>query len=342
VDSAWQSLSATKTAIEQRQSSLSATGGRSINTGDLVAVTSRGDLELMAHNDGMTRLRSAFDRGVNNIDDLRIAANADMSSLLRAADSGDTASLRSAVHSLDVIANSSQYNAHDAAIGMRILSDRSDLYALAGNTGLPSFGGASSSASGALNTHLGAVGAGEIKLSGLAVSRDVLSSSVGKGTSPEPAQPPVISAPEPVPSRAEGLLKAGIGAVFGPAAPAVEQALGGLFGGGSPGSSSGGAASTSAPGGSLQNPESARALAQDMEKSAADSQERIQAGMQGTQRDVLAGGKQDVAEVSHLDPTRGTLVNTGLVLKGEAGEIIEQLSERSEEYGLGEGDKKAR
>jgi hypothetical protein len=35
-------------------------------------------------------------------------------------------------------------------------------------------------------------------------------------------------------------------------------------------------------------------------------------------------------------------VNTGLVLKGEAGEIIEQLSEKSAEYGLGEGDKKVR
>lgn len=286
VDSAWQSLSATKTAIEQQQSSLSATGGRSINTGDLVAVTSRGDLELMAHNEGMTRLRGAFERGVNNIDDLRIAANADMSSLLRAADSGNTASLGSAIHSLDVIANSSQYNAHDARIGMQILNDRSVVAAMAADGGLPTFGAASGASAGTFNTHYGAVNAGEAKLGGVSVTREVLPSSVGGSP-------------------------AGSGFPSG--------------GGGSP-------APASHAG--LNNPDSARALGQEMEKSAAGNRERLQNSMKGSQQEVLDSGKQDVAGISHLDPNRGTLANTGLVLKGEGGEMLDQLIQSGKEAGL--------
>lgn len=338
VDSAWQSLSATKTAIDQQQRSLSATGGRSINTGDLVAVTTRGDLELMAHNEGMVRLRNAFDRGVNNIDDLRIAANADMSSLLRAADSGSAPSLQSAIHSLDVIANSSQYNAHDARIGMQILNDRTNLSALAANRGVPAFGGATTSASGSINTHLGGVSAGEAKLSGLDVNRDGLPSTSGKGKSPEPTPPPPTSTVEPGPARAGGMLKAGIGAVFGPAAPAIQQALGGLVGG----PPSAAPASGGSTEGSLHSPDSTRGLEQDMEKRAADNKGRIQDKMQGTQQQVLDSGKQNVAGVSHLDPNRGTLVNTGLVLKGETSEIIDQLTESAKEKGFGEADKPGR
>jgi hypothetical protein len=337
VDSASHSLSATRTAIDQRQSSLSATGGRSINTGDLVAVTSRGDLELMAHDEGMTRLRGAFDRGVNTIDDLRIAANADMSSLLRAADSGNIAALGSAMHGLDVLANSSQYNAHDARIGMQILNDRSNLASLAADGGVPSFTGASSAASGAFNAHMGGIGAGEARISGVAPNRDVLPNPVGGGISPESVPPPVISAPPS--SGSAGLLRAGLGAVFGPAAPAVEQALGGLFGGGSP---SGGSSAAPAPQGSLNTPDSARALGQDMERSAADGRERLQEAMQDQQRDVLHGGKQDVAGVSHLDPSRGTLANTGIVLKGEGSEILDQLTQSGKGTGFDEGGSRGR
>jgi hypothetical protein len=193
------------------------------------------------------------------------------------------------------------------------------------------------------------VNTGEAKLSGLEVKREVLPSPVGKGASSAPAQPPVAAAPESAPNRAEVLLKAGIGVVFGPAAPAVGLALDNLFGGtsaspfsDSPSTASSGSAKASVPppAGGLQNADSARGLIQDMEKSAAGNQERIQASMRGMQRDVLVSGKQDVAGVSHLDPNRGTLANTGLVLKGEAGEIIEQLSEKSDEYGLGESDKR--
>ncbi len=229
----------------------------------------------MAHNEGMTRLRGAFDRGVNNIDDLRIAANADLSSLLRAADSGNTTSLGAAMHSLDVIANSSQYNAHDAAIGMQILTDRANLSSLATNSGLPSFGGASSSAVGSFNAHMGGIEAGEAKLAGVSVNRDVLPHPVGKGASSQPVQPPVVSAPEPM-GRAEAVLKAGIGAMFGPAAPAVEQVIGGLFGGSSgTGSSKGGStAAASTPQGGLDNPDSARALGRAMERSADGDRER--------------------------------------------------------------------
>ena len=345
VDSAWQSLSATQTAIEQQQSSLSATGGRSINTGDLVAVTSRGDLELMAHNEGMTRLRGAFDRGVNNIDDLRIAANADLFSLLRAADSSNTASLDAAMHSLDVIANSSQYNAHDAAIGMQILTDRANLASLATNSGLPSFGGASSSAAGSFNAHMGGIEAGEAKLAGVSVNRDVLPHPVGKGASSQPVQPPVVSAPEPM-GRAEAVLKAGIGAMFGPAAPAVQQVIGGLFGGSSGTGSSKGGSTTAAstPQGGLDNPDSARALGRDMERSADGDRERIQRTMQGQQRDVLDNGKQDVAGVSGLDPNRGTLVNSVLVFTGgdENSGMAGQLAQSAKEYGLGDAEPKGR
>jgi hypothetical protein len=341
VDSAWQSLSATQTAIEQQQSSLSATGGRSINTGDLVAVTSRGDLELMAHNEDMTRLRDAFDRGVNNIDDLRIAANADMSSLLRAADSGNNAALGAAMHSLDVIANSSKYNAHDAAIGMQILTDRANLVSLAGNSGLPLFGGASSSAAGSFNAHMGGVGAGDAKLAGVSVNRDVLPHPVGKGAVPQPVQPPAVSAPEPV-GKAESLLKAGIGVVFGPAAPAVEQALGGLFGAGS--SRDGNPPASPMPQGNLDNPDSARALGRDMERSAADDRERIQGTMQGQQRDVLDSGKQDVAGVSNLDPNHGTGMNAWEVLTGGNGDsgMAGQLAQYAKERGFGDEEPKGR
>ncbi|MDR1208084.1 MAG: hypothetical protein LBJ89_01900 [Holosporales bacterium] len=94
------------------------------------------------------------------------------------------------------------------------------------------------------------------------------------------------------------------------------------------------------PEGSLQNADSACVLIQDMEKDATDNRDQIQTSMQGTQRDVLAGGKQGVAGVSHLDPSRGTLVNTGLVLKCEAGEIIEQLSENPPNTTLAKAIKK--
>lgn len=345
VDSAWQSLSATKTAIDQQQSSLTATGGRSINTGDLVAVTSRGDLELMAHNTGMTRLSDAFARGVNNIDDLRIAANADLSSLLRSADTGNTAALGSAMHSLDVIANSSQYNAHDAMIGMQILSDRSNLAALAGDGGLPAFGTASASASGSYSSASAGLAAGESRLSGVTPNRELGTAPVHSGgsapaASPEPEQPPVIPTPETGMGRTETMLRAGLGAILSPAAPILGPALGSILGGGSGGGSASPAVEPPAPQGSLNSPESARGLGDSLARDAAANRENLQQSMQGTQRDVLNSGRQAVDGVSHLDPNRGTLVNTGLVLKGETGDIIDQLTESANEYGLGDkGDK---
>lgn len=344
VDSAWESLSATKTAIEQQQSVMSATGGRSINTGDLVAVSSRGDLELMAHNSGMTRLQDAFDRGVNNIDDLRIAANADLSSLLRSADSGNTAALGSAMHSLDVIANSSQYNAHDARIGMQILTDRSNLASLASNSGLPAFGDASASSSGQQGVNAAGVSAGEAKLGGVAVSRDLSTSPVRPGgagpalASPEPEQPPVISTPESSLDGAGSMLRAGIGAVLAPAAPILGPAMGAMFGagaGGGSGATAPGGASP-APQGSLHSPESTRALGDDLAREAAANRANIEQKMQGSQRGILEDGRQAVDGVSHLAPNRGTLVNTGLVLKGEAGDMIDSLTEKAGEHGLGD------
>ena len=56
--------------------------GKNINTGTLLAVTSRADLERMAMPLGMTRLHGELHRGVNAIDSLRIAANADTASLM--------------------------------------------------------------------------------------------------------------------------------------------------------------------------------------------------------------------------------------------------------------------
>lgn len=157
VDSAWTGLSATKTSMAQQQASLSANAGRNINTGDLIAVTSRGDLEIMAMDSGMARLRGALDRGVTTIDDLRIAANADMSTLLRQADTGNGTALQSAMNGLDVLASSSQYNAQDAGIAKQILQDRSALSSMAYGSGLPSYGAAADGAQSAYAGHAGGV-----------------------------------------------------------------------------------------------------------------------------------------------------------------------------------------
>lgn len=157
VDSAWTGLSATKTSMAQQQASLSANAGRNINTGDLIAVTSRGDLEIMAMDSGMARLRGALDRGVTTIDDLRIAANADMSTLLRQADTGNGTALQSAMNGLDVLASSSQYNAQDAGIAKQILQDRSALSSMAYGSGLPSYGAAAGGAQSAYAGHAGGV-----------------------------------------------------------------------------------------------------------------------------------------------------------------------------------------
>ena len=164
VDSAWTSLSATKTSMAQQQASLSANAGRNINTGDLIAVASRGDLEIMAMDGGMTRLRGALDRGVTTIDDLRIAANADMSTLLRQADQGNRAALQSAMNCLDVMASSNQYNAQDAGIAKQILQDRSALSSMAHGSGLPSYGAAAAGAQSAYSGHSGGVSAAKAPL----------------------------------------------------------------------------------------------------------------------------------------------------------------------------------
>ena len=81
-NSAWQSLSATQTRMAETQATFSASAGKNINTGTLLAVTSRADLERMAMPLGMTRLHGELHRGVNAIDSLRIAANADTASLM--------------------------------------------------------------------------------------------------------------------------------------------------------------------------------------------------------------------------------------------------------------------
>ena len=111
---------------------------------------------------GMARLRSSLDRGITSIDDLRIAANADMSTLLRQADQGDGAALQSAMNGLDVMASSNQYNAQDAGIAKQILQDRAALSSMAHGSGLPSYGSAASGAQSAYSGHArGATSAGE-------------------------------------------------------------------------------------------------------------------------------------------------------------------------------------
>jgi len=76
-----------------------------------------------------------------------------------------------------------------------------------------------------------------------------------------------------------------------------------------------------------------------MEKDAASSKERIQESTRDTQREVQNSGRQAVDDVSHLDPNRGTIVNTGHILMGEGGEIMDQLMENAKERGFGEGNK---
>lgn len=66
----------------RKPATFSASAGKNINTGTLLAVTSRADLERMAMPLGMTRLHGELHRGVNAIDSLRIAANADTASLM--------------------------------------------------------------------------------------------------------------------------------------------------------------------------------------------------------------------------------------------------------------------
>ncbi len=109
----------------------------------------------------------------------------------------------------------------------------------------------------------------------------------------------------------------------------------------SPGTDStigGNASIAPAPQGGLDNPDSTRALGRDMERSA--GHERVQIPTQGQQRDVLDSGKQNVAGVSRLDPSRGTRINTDLILKGEDDEIIEQLPPNAKEHGFGHAEPK--
>ena len=123
-DSAWQSLSATKTRVAETQAAFSASAGRNINTGTLLAVTSRADLELIAMTPGMERLHGELHRGVHDIDSLRIAANADTTNLMRRAEKGDTEAHGAVMNVLGVLAGSNQYNAQDARLAMSILDQR--------------------------------------------------------------------------------------------------------------------------------------------------------------------------------------------------------------------------
>ena len=246
VDSAWTNLSATKTSMAQQQASLSANAGRNINTGDLIAVASRGDLEIMAMDSGMARLRGALDRGVTTIDDLRIAANADMSTLLRQADTGNGAALQSAMNGLDVIASSSQYNAQDAGIAKQILQDRSALSSMAHGSGLPSYGAAAAGAQSAYGGHAGGV------------------SSAGSPLQSQDLGRPLQDKP-----------RSGSG-----------EALRGAF-----------------------------------NESSADARAKSEQDRQS----VHSQGMKEASGVSHLDPSRGTTVNAGKVLGGEAAEILDKL-----------------
>ena len=123
-DSAWQSLSATQTRMAETQAAFSASAGKTINTGSLLAVTTRADLELMAMTPGMNRLHGELHRGVNDIDNLRIAANADVTGLMRSSEKGDTQAQSAVMNVLGVVANSNQYNAQDARLAMSILEQR--------------------------------------------------------------------------------------------------------------------------------------------------------------------------------------------------------------------------
>ena len=123
-DSAWQSLSATQTRMAETQAAFSASAGKTINTGSLLAVTTRADLELMAMPPGMNRLHGELHRGVNDIDNLRIAANADVTGLMRSSEKGDTQAQSAVMNVLGVVANSNQYNAQDARLAMSILEQR--------------------------------------------------------------------------------------------------------------------------------------------------------------------------------------------------------------------------
>ena len=123
-DSAWQSLSATQTRMVETQAAFSASAGKTINTGSLLAVTTRADLELMAMTPGMNRLHGELHRGVDDIDNLRIAANADVTGLMRSSEKGDTQAQSAVMNVLGVVANSNQYNAQDARLAMSILEQR--------------------------------------------------------------------------------------------------------------------------------------------------------------------------------------------------------------------------
>ena len=350
VDSAWSGLTATQTAMQQQYSSLSASGGRSVNTGDLLAVTSRTDLEIMAMGTGMQRLQTAFDRGVTNIDDLRIAANADMSSLLRKADAGDVAALPSAMNALDVIANSGQYNAHDARIGMQILSDRSTLAAMADGGSMPSFGAVGSSARATYGANVQGLDAGHAAFSGHAVTRDVSASAPAGGMTasvfPSPHPEAVISGGQ------QSQSGAGMSTILGAVAPLVSS-LFGLPSGGSSGASSpsggsgesnpqggssgsGGGNSPSAGGGfsGLDNPASTRGLGKQLEREADASKSRLRAGAEEKQAAVQEAGREAVDSTSNLDTSRGTFVNTGRVMGGDSSDAMTQVAGAAEQYGF--------
>lgn len=123
-DSAWKSLSATQTRAAETQAALSASAGRTISMGSLLAVTSRGDLEIMGMTPGMDRLHHELHQGVHDIDALRVAANADTTALMRRAEKGDSDARSTVMNVLGVVADSNQYNAHDASIAMSLLEQR--------------------------------------------------------------------------------------------------------------------------------------------------------------------------------------------------------------------------
>ena len=143
-------------------------------------------------------------------------------------------------------------------------------------------------------------------------------------------------------SKTEGMIRAGLGAILAPAAPILGPALGTIFGPGSGGGQEASAPPQPAPQGSLQNPETARALGQELEREAAASRGDLRQGMQDTQRDVLQSGRQSVGGVSDLDPTVGTFHNAKNVVFGGSNSPVDGLAESAEEHGLGDKGSKPR
>lgn len=312
-DSAWQSLSATQTRMAETQAAFSASAGKNINTGTLLAVTSRADLERMAMTPGMTRLHGELHRGVNDIDSLRIAANADTASLMRQAERGDIRAQSAVKDVLGVVADSNQYNAADARLAISILEQRTETA-----RGL-----------GMQERHPTVLSQEKSESQSPQLPRTTISGHISRGdSSPYSGSSEQRERPQTGHGMSGGTVPAGHGS-FNSVAHEATLYRNGYASGVDAGQrrldenvDTSRLKTDFTPNETLTSKDTFGAETARLAAGAASDRAALDRAAAEVQRDLRDQGVQVVEDVSHLDVNKGTLENTRTVLTGEAADIL--------------------